>query len=391
VDIYVSTGEISGKALKNTISSLNDSIKSLRNIENTILNARFVSADGYATLLFPSKYGERLTAIRNSLDELENRLTKYSSIMGNGPEELAEIDRNCKNEISTWSERIGFLMGGGIGAMFHPRGAKSTGVSIVRPDYTGPYPEIVEDFSWQDSKATNEQIQAAVETGMKKAMENNGSPSEYIRAELQALYEATKIKGIPAVRDANDGVKRGEITYRDQSHENGDGNSDYWGKYYPQSGGECMIACASMALSYIGIDATPEELLDSHNGESYWGGYEEGETSVPGGVPNSTYGTESANIKMTADKMLSNYMEDDSASISPVIIGYSSPGGKEHKLLIIGKEGDKYIAVDPWNNSEPIKISIDNNGVVTSETKIPHLDDKVNLMLDSVWQYELKQ
>lgn len=59
------------------------------------------------------------------------------------------------------------------------------------------------------------------------------------------------------------GVKAGTVRYISQVPSYTDQFcADYWGSYVGYANHECFTACISMALSYLGIDATPGALGD---------------------------------------------------------------------------------------------------------------------------------
>ena len=47
--------------------------------------------------------------------------------------------------------------------------------------------------------------------------------------------------------------------------------SDYWGSYTNYANHECFTACISMALSYLGLDATPGALGDYWRSRGHYG------------------------------------------------------------------------------------------------------------------------
>lgn len=105
--------------------------------------------------------------------------------------------------------------------------------------------------------------------------------------------------------------------------------SDYWGSYGNYANHECFTACISMALSYLGLDATPGALGD------YWrsrGHYGTPFATTPDDVAFSgaTYS------KVSLAEAIARYVGGE-GSYSPPIIhlnGYSANG---HYVMIIGQ------------------------------------------------------
>lgn len=70
----------------------------------------------------------------------------------------------------------------------------------------------------------------------------------------------------------NSGVKAGTVRYISQVPSYTDQFcADYWGSYVGYANHECFTACISMALSYLGIDATPGALGDYWRSRGHYG------------------------------------------------------------------------------------------------------------------------
>ena len=118
--------------------------------------------------------------------------------------------------------------------------------------------------------------------------------------------------------------------------------SSYWPSgnfgYYVGAQVECGTASMSMALSYIGVNKTPKEILEANNGATVfgygWGG--------------STYKSVGASSLTTA---MSNYINGNGKYSPPVIHipGYSSAG---HYVVVVGQiSSGKYQILDPWQRT----------------------------------------
>lgn len=111
----------------------------------------------------------------------------------------------------------------------------------------------------------------------------------------------------------------------------------YWGGWKSVATGECGTASISMALSYIGINKTPCEILDAHGGTTYFSGW-----GVDYSCPNVADG-------------VSRYVNGN-GKWSPVIIHLNHyPGASPkwgHWVVIIGKVSDNvYKVIDPSSDS----------------------------------------
>ena len=139
----------------------------------------------------------------------------------------------------------------------------------------------------------------------------------------------------------NSGVKTGTVRYICQVPAYTDlFCPEYWGSYVGYANHECFTACISMALSYLGIDATPGALGD------YWrsgGHYGTPFATTPEDVAFSgaTYS------KTSLAEAIARYVGGE-GSYSPPIIhlnGYSANG---HYVMIIGQvSATEYRVLDP--------------------------------------------
>ena len=129
------------------------------------------------------------------------------------------------------------------------------------------------------------------------------------------------------------GVSVGTIRYIKQISGSAYYDSRYWGKW--PSGSECGTASISMALSYIGVNQTPKDILDAGKGLTYfgrnWGGSQ----------------FKSPDIQTA----ISNYLNGN-GRYSPPIIHLSNYSSRGHYVIIAGKVSDNvYQIVDPANHN----------------------------------------
>ena len=156
-------------------------------------------------------------------------------------------------------------------------------------------------------------------------------------------------------------VETGTIRYISQVPGSASFDSRYWGDWEnggPNSSGarsECGTASVSMALSAVGINKTPKDILDAHNGITHW--------DWDGAVRQYP----------SLDDGISRYLNSN-GKYSPMIVhftaGYSSG---THYVLLVGGGNGSYTVLDPWEESGPI-------WTLTSD------DARFN-SIDESWQY----
>lgn len=139
-----------------------------------------------------------------------------------------------------------------------------------------------------------------------------------------------------------DATPVGTIRYVSQVSAAGYGYySDYWGRFASYSGSECFTACISMALSYLGIDATPLAL------GNYW--LSQGYTA---GTPFSTTEEDVDAFGATEEELplaeaMARYRSGN-GRYSPPIIHLTSYSARGHYVMVVGQVTDsEYIVLDP--------------------------------------------
>lgn len=102
----------------------------------------------------------------------------------------------------------------------------------------------------------------------------------------------------------------------------------YWGGWGNQAGIECGTASISMALSYVGVNLTPQQILDAHGGLTSFTGWSVTDLSpdVAGGVEQYVNGR---------------------GQYSPVIVHLPTYSQLGHYVVLIGKVSDtEYLVLD---------------------------------------------
>ena len=123
-------------------------------------------------------------------------------------------------------------------------------------------------------------------------------------------------------------VQVGTIRYISQLAGSGLFDWSYWGGWGNQAGIECGTASISMALSYVGVNLTPQQILDAHGGLTCFTGWGVVDLSpdVAGGVEQYINGR---------------------GQYSPVIVHLPTYSQLGHYVVLIGKVSDsEYLVLD---------------------------------------------
>lgn len=151
---------------------------------------------------------------------------------------------------------------------------------------------------------------------------------------ILSLSTAALAAGTPVSYDLSQTVSTGTVRYVSQNNDSPYFYSDYWGDYADEAKHECMAAAVSMSLSYIGVDATPGEMLSAGQGtlrNAYsWGGSTYAETELAAAIDNFLYG---------------------GGSYSPPIIHLNNYSAGGHYVLLVAKTAENvYKAADPYTD-----------------------------------------
>lgn len=134
--------------------------------------------------------------------------------------------------------------------------------------------------------------------------------------------------------DYSDSVIAGTIRYISQVPTGEHFHAEYWPENnfgrYSGATRECKTSCISMALSYLGIDRTPADMLLANNGATKVDGW------------GATYKSVDVSSGMT------DYLTGKGI-FSPVLIHLPKYSENGHYILLIGKKMENvYQALDPW-------------------------------------------
>jgi len=177
------------------------------------------------------------------------------------------------------------------------------------------------------------------------------------------------------VYDYYDDVECGIIRYMSQITSSPYFYQNYWPDsafgQYEKPGKECGTCCISMALSFLGINYTPKNILEKNNGRTYftdWG---------------------ATLLSPSVAKGMENYINGD-GYYSPVIIQLSpSPySSNKHWVLLVGKVSeDVYLVLDPALDSTwqmTIKGDVATSNVSSHENKTSTISKVYQYYSDSV-------
>jgi len=130
-------------------------------------------------------------------------------------------------------------------------------------------------------------------------------------------------------------VTSGTIRYICQDNTSGYFYKNYWGTWADKSTHECLTACISMDLSYVGVNVTPAQILDEGSGSTRpaynWGG--------------AVYSS------IDFDTAFSNYLTGN-GKYSPPIIHLNNYSTSGHYVLVIARKSDnEYYVSDPYQSN----------------------------------------
>ena len=128
-------------------------------------------------------------------------------------------------------------------------------------------------------------------------------------------------------------VQVGTIRYISQLAGSGLFDWSYWGGWGNQAGIECGTASISMALSYVGVNLTPQQILDAHGGLTCFTGWGVVDLSpdVAGGMEQYVNGQ---------------------GQYSPLIVHLPTYSQLGHYVVLMGKLSDsEYLVLDCAQNS----------------------------------------
>lgn len=352
--IYLKTGQFSSSSFKKTKSDLKQAADALNSLDyyGALWNATY-TCNGVSQRIFSAAYIEEANALAALVDKLRDKLNNYSKLLQSGPEELQDTDEGFKGTYSSGWDRFWHSVGSGISSaysstvgfyvsLFKKGGQKTGGKTVIEAD--------------------------------DKETVTDDKPIE----KKQSIIDQDSVDNYTNESGSKNDVQRGRIRWVNQisNYEKNGWYSDN-GKLdcYPPI--QCNSACASMALSYMGIDRSPASLVGPDDMDP-----------ASSGTCYKTWTTESGETIQLENHALQCNMEDikkkteafsndgGKGEVSPVLIRYSYPGenassadSNGHWLIIVGDNGDgTYQVIGPATESERITtVKIDDNGNISGD------------------------
>lgn len=130
-------------------------------------------------------------------------------------------------------------------------------------------------------------------------------------------------------------VKSGIVRYISQNPNSKYFQTDYWGSWANQAKSECFTSSISMALSYVGVNRTPKDILDYGKGKTYFGVCWDGINYA----------------KPSFENAMKNYLGGNGKYSPPIIHLSGGYASGSHYVLVIGKiSTNTYLVLDPYND-----------------------------------------
>ena len=141
-----------------------------------------------------------------------------------------------------------------------------------------------------------------------------------------------------------------------------DWDPDIWGPYYKLASDGCAVACVSMALSNIGINKTPEEIISDQGGSVYvnWGKHAEGWGDIEIFNESSKFGYAPVHNALyyyyTNPEKYAPPIVHVSSNHYAIVCGYSNKNNTVYFTIDPGYNGynrkERHIVTDNWETDE---------------------------------------
>lgn len=408
-DIILAGDSFSLKKLRNAAEQLEDAQNLMQKAYDAVYSTGFWAEANPFALLDGSK---NMNVFDGTIDELhtyqqrvqqkEETLRTLAQRMETAVQEIAETDQSFRGKLSgesstkrAWNGFWDSIATAGkiastpaipilaaIGRLFH---SESTVVGETAIDPREKLKPMTQDeIDKQNLYAKYENDKYIDKSELKMVIETSKNVEE-AEQRIQAIREAKRAAEKLRVNDYSVGVQQGEIRYVNQYDA-----SNGWGNQYEQHTIECCTACQSMALSYLGIDRSPEELLDTGSTHAY-----NGDSEVRG-TPQATQDYHYAVWNQTVvDQKLDDFINDEKkGNVSPVLIHYAQSLNNPpmHWVMLVGKNPDgTYQVVGPVDGEREATVRIENGQITCLSGKLSGLNTSTSSMpLDGYVQYYKK-
>lgn len=423
-DIILAGDSFSLKKLRNAAEQLEDAQNLMQKAYDAVYSTGFwAEANPFALLdgdknmnVFDGTIDE-LNAFQQRVRQKEETLRTLAQRMEAAVQEIAEADQSFRGKLSgenstkrAWNGFWDSIATAGkiastpaipilaaIGRLFHSESTVVGETPIEAPTqkkirFTDDEIEtIYGEFDWRGISVTDEEKTAIVQRASDKW-------------ELHLLFEKLyneKLDAMPPTEihlttyTSGAAAEAGCIRYVSQSN---DYRANGWGDYGSVPGkaspnGECCTACQSMALSYLGIDASPEKILDTgKHMEMTWGESGYNGEFVRGSDNQATIYANRWNYDDFV-QCVDKFENDKNRGItSPVIIRYD--GG--HFIMIVGRGAEEgtYRAIGPWGGQsgtwerDNLVVRIDSSGKISNVgTNCSHMQHGETWTVEHLQQY----
>lgn len=407
-DIILAGDSFSLKKLRSAAEQLEDAQNLMQKVYDAVFSTSFWAEANPFALLDGSK---NMNVFDGTIDELhtyqqrvhqkEETLRTLAQRMEAAVQELAETDQSFRGKLSgeseknTWERITGAVRSvrqivsaaalsliGAINGLFSSDGTVAGEIVVDPREKLKPMTQ--DEIDKQNLYTKYENDKYIDKSELKMVIETSKNVEE-AEQRIQAIREAKRAAEKLRVNDYSVGVQQGEIRYVNQYDA-----SNGWGNQYEQHTIECCTACQSMALSYLGIDRSPEELLDTGSTHAY-----NGDSEVRG-TPQATQDYHYAVWNQTVvDQKLDDFINDEKkGNVSPVLIHYAQSLNNPpmHWVMLVGKNPDgTYQVVGPVDGEREATVRIENGQITCLSGKLSGLNTSTSSMpLDGYVQYYKK-
>lgn len=360
-DIFLISSEFSSGNMLNAQTSLQKAYDKLLSVELERINVTAYGYNGPYVFYVFSKFNSEYLGYVHQLKVYLDRCAALADYMSTSPAELDEADELYSRQRNRWwSNRCDSVADFFTGTKLK----EETKYFLTDTDID----EIKESYNWEATFATEGQIQAVVDASISK---------DELKEGFDALFAETKKQII----NYNDGVIKGTIRWVDQDAWRG---SEYqkangWanentGEIELSTGIQCNSACASMALSFVGINRPPATIYNGGEYEknmdpSSWGTTIQSWTTSTGETVQMEAHLKDFSMRDIDGKITAFSENVKEAKISPVIIRYTN-GPNGHWLVITKNNGDgTYQVVGPAGERERnTTVTIDSSGNISGNS-----------------------
>ncbi len=249
-NIYINTGDVSGKLLNDTIEQMEIAKDKLgynfsadSYLEVAIAAAKYTAPTGVHKL-YNSDFAEKIENLHSRVAVTFEKLQAFKKILDSGPDELVDIDNKQKNEMSDFWTRASYYLINPNSFFKNIFGIGTSDPVFVLPEFTNYNREkIINKYNWDMVLITEEELKQTA---------------------LECNYEAELIEKLEQLQNSERNIKFWmEKTIAEDLGKDGD---KYWDWYYGEDKDRTDSYCALFAayhIAHAGIDMdTPSKTYD---------------------------------------------------------------------------------------------------------------------------------